>query len=137
MVLHANKKSVEALQCLQKAIEIDPNNYLARFKRGTVLASMGNHQVRRFFLFLCLLFDQKKKKKEALSELEALRDIAPKEPSIHFTLGKIYKKIDQKERALVSLNTAIDLDPKNSGIIQSVIDKLHQSSEADEELELK
>jgi anaphase-promoting complex subunit 3 len=44
-VLHSNKKSTEGLSMLDKAIQLDPKNSLAIFKRATVLASLDQHEV--------------------------------------------------------------------------------------------
>jgi len=38
--------------------------------------------------------------------------VAPKEASIHFLLGKIYKKLGQPEKAMTGYMMALDLDPR-------------------------
>jgi anaphase-promoting complex subunit 3 len=66
-----------------------------------------------------------------------LRELEPKEPPIYFLLGKIYKKLDQPEKAIQHLTTALDLDSKNANFIKNAIEKLHHPEEEDDqELEL-
>lgn len=37
---------------------------------------------------------------EALEELEALKEVAPREASVFFLMGKIYKKLDLPDQAM-------------------------------------
>lgn len=56
-VQHALKKSEMALQTLDKAISIDPNNPLCKFHRASILFANDKHRVGTIyliFLFLCL-----------------------------------------------------------------------------------
>jgi tetratricopeptide (TPR) repeat protein len=50
--------------------------------------------------------------KEALMELETLKDIAPDESMVHFMLGRLYKMIGDKTSAIRHLTIALNLDPK-------------------------
>jgi anaphase-promoting complex subunit 3 len=50
--------------------------------------------------------------KDALTELEALKDIAPDESMVHFMLGRLYKMIGDKTSAIRHLTIALNLDPK-------------------------
>lgn len=59
----------QALDYLSGAISIDARNPLARFKKAEVLISQGEYT-------------------DALSELTTLIEVAPKEGSVYFTLGK-------------------------------------------------
>ena len=43
---------------------------------------------------------------EALEQLEAVRDCAPREASVHFLLGKVCKKLGRVEEALGHFTTA-------------------------------
>ena len=60
---------MQALDYLSGAISIDARNPLARFKKAEVLISQGEYT-------------------DALSELTTLIEVAPKEGSVYFTLGK-------------------------------------------------
>ena len=69
MALHANQKTPQALEMLTNAINIDPKNPLARFQKAQVLLSTDQYEL-------------------ALTELKQLVEMAPKEGSIYFVLGK-------------------------------------------------
>jgi anaphase-promoting complex subunit 3 len=64
--------------------------------------------------------------------------MAPKEATIYYLLGKIYKRLKQPDKAMTYFTTALDLDSKSSNLnyIKSAIDKLHMPDAEDEEFEL-
>lgn len=72
---------------------------------------------------------------DALEELLQLRDIAPKEGSVHLMLGKVYKRLGMAQKALVCMSTALDLNPKDAQVIKAAIHKLDSADdeEVDEE----
>ena len=72
VVQHALKKSEIALQTLNKAIEMDPKNALCKFHRASIKFSMDDY-------------------KSALSELDELKQIVPKESLVYFLIGKVIK----------------------------------------------
>ena len=69
MALHANQKTTQALEMLSNAITIDPRNPLARFQKAQVLLAIDRNE-------------------QALAELKHLVEMAPKEGSVYFLLGK-------------------------------------------------
>jgi len=109
MILYDSKNFEEALTEFEKAVELDQNNILARFKRAT-----ANVALKRYL--------------KALEELEELKEIAGKEPLIYSVMGQIFRKLKQPEKAISCYTTALDLDSKNSTYIKSVIDKITSSS---------
>lgn len=72
VVQHALQKSDKALQTLNAAIKIAPKNPLCKFERASILHSSEKYG-------------------DALTELNDLKDIVPKESSIYFLLGKVLK----------------------------------------------
>ena len=72
MALHSNLKTTQALEMLSNAISIDRKNPLARFQKAQVLIALEQYE-------------------EALVELRTLVEVAPKEGSVYFVLGKVYK----------------------------------------------
>lgn len=70
VVLHALKKVDQSLEVLDEAIKMDPENVLCKFHRASFYCSAERHQ-------------------EALTELEALRILAPKESLVYFLIGKV------------------------------------------------
>ncbi|KAK9825199.1 hypothetical protein WJX81_006564 [Elliptochloris bilobata] len=116
MALAKVGKAGEALACLGEAIAADRANPLAKFERAGVLLGL-----ERFH--------------DALAELEALRDIAPREASVWFQMGRIYKRLDQPDQALAHFCTALDLKPSagDVNLIKAAIEKIRVSDESEEE----
>ena len=50
---------------------------------------------------------------EALKILMEIRDERPKEATVYILIGRIYKKLGDKLKALENFNCALDLDPKD------------------------
>ena len=79
-------------------------NPLCRFHRASVLFSAG-------------------RLKEALEELEELKDLVPKESLVYYLLGKVHNKLGNSHLALMHFSWATDLDPKGaSGHIKEAFD---------------
>ena len=150
MALHANQKTLQALEMLTTAISIDPRNPLARFQKAQVLLSTDQYE-------------------PALAELKQLVEMAPKEGSIFFVLGKVlgpppwaishqlradsltpldavratrprrvvpaqvYKKLGDQSKAMVHLTRALDLTPKDAQQIKAAILNLEKEDNAEEE----
>ena len=148
MALHANSKTMQALEMLSNAISIDARNPLARFQKAQVLLSIDQHE-------------------QALAELKTLVEMAPKEGSVYFVLGKVrsrrrrfphlptaahtspnltrpparsraqvYKKLGDQSKAMVHLTRALDLSPKDAQQIKAAILNLEKEDNAEEEEEL-
>jgi anaphase-promoting complex subunit 3 len=67
-----------------------------------------------------------------LQELIKVRDAAPREATVHFAMGKVYKRLGQTEQAMKCFLTAMDLDPKENQLIKSAMDKLDEADVEDE-----
>ena len=102
---------------LSSAIAIDPKNPLARFQKAQVLLSMDEYE-------------------PALAELTTLVEMAPKEGSVYFVLGRVYKKLGQSSKAMVNLTRALDLSPKDAQQIKAAILNLEREDNGEEEEEL-
>ena len=72
---------------------------------------------------------------EEASELRTLVEVAPKEGSVYFVLGKVYKKLGQPSQAMVNLTRALDLSPKDAQQIKAAILNLEREDNADEQEE--
>ena len=101
---------------LSNAISIDPRNPLARFQKAQVLLSNDEYEL-------------------ALSELKQLVEMAPKEGSVYFVLGKVYKKLGDQSQAMLHLTRALDLSPKDAQQIKAAILNLEREDNADEQEE--
>jgi anaphase-promoting complex subunit 3 len=71
----------------------------------------------------------------ALEELEALKEVAPREASVFFLMGRIYKKLDLPDQAMVNFSVALDLKPASSDVnlIKSAIEKLHVPDDSEDD----
>ena len=72
---------------------------------------------------------------EALDELEQLREVAPREASVYFLMGRIFKKLEMPNRAMLNFSLALDLKPSSADVnsIKAAIEKLHVPEEEEEE----
>jgi len=117
MTYFHNRQPREALDCFEIAEKMDPNNPLNKYQKATVLISLNQLE-------------------EALHVLEELNVKVPREAPVHVLMGKIYKKMGNKDKALAHYNMAMDLDPKEANMIKSLIDRLDRESDPGEENEL-
>ena len=116
MAQHALRRNGDALELLQRAIALDGRNQLAKYERAAVLLSEDRFQ-------------------DALEELESLKEVAPREASVFFLMGRIYKKLNLPEEAMVNFSTALDLKPASGDVnlIKSAIEKLHVPDDGEED----
>ena len=56
-----------------------------------------------------------------------LQNQVPKEAPIHVMIGKIYRRKGMVDKALQHFTKALDLDPKDTNMVKSLIDKIHQT----------
>lgn len=61
---------------------------------------------------------------DALVVLEKLSHLVPKEAPVFIMIGKIHKKLGRQDLALQAFNTALELDPKDTNMVKTLIDKL-------------
>ncbi|KAL3785176.1 hypothetical protein ACHAW5_011201 [Stephanodiscus triporus] len=113
MAQHQNGKTIEALETLSGAFRLDPRNPQAHYQRATIFMSLDRPE-------------------DALLELEKVRSAAPKESSVHFNMGKVYKRLGQPAKAMRCFLTALDLDPKDNNLIKAAMDRLDEPDVEDE-----
>ena len=65
----------------------------------------------------------------------ASQDVAPREASVLFHMGKIYKKLDLLDEAMACFAGALDLQPPSAdtNLIKSAVDKLRTPDDNEEE----
>ncbi|WJX80905.1 Cell division cycle protein 27 B, variant 2 [Trifolium repens] len=115
--LHALKRSEEALMVMEKAISADEKNPVPMYQKANILMSLEK-------------FD------EALEVLEELKEYAPRESSVYALMGRIYKRRNMHERAMLHYGIALDLKPSatDAAAIKAAIEKLHVPDEMDDNL---
>merc|ERR1712129_254385 len=69
----------------------------------------------------------------AIAEFKSLLQIIPNEWKIHFHLGEVYLLIANKDKALLSFNRAMALNPKDKNTIKHAIQNVYaENGGADE-----
>ncbi|GMI92728.1 HOBBIT [Hibiscus trionum] len=115
--LHALKKSEDAIKIMDRAILADKKNPLPMYQKANILMSLEK-------------FD------DALEVLEELKEYAPRESSVYALMGKIYKRRNMHEKAMLHFGIALDLKPSATDVatIKAAIEKLHVPDELDDNL---
>ena len=60
--------------------------------------------------------------------LEELQHKAPKEASVHFMMGKLFKRLGNAARAMQHFSLALELHPKNSKAIKDAMETMEMPS---------
>ena len=108
MVLHEQgtpAKIDEAYAVLSKGCAVDSSNANIHFEKANVLVTKEEYE-------------------EALSELEIVRDLAPREPPVYILLGQVCMKLMRNTEAVFYFNIACDLDPKEAGAIKKFMEDI-------------
>ena len=100
-----NKDIKNALNNLIIAQNLDQKNPMIQYQVANIYMNQGKHE-------------------EALKILKDLEENMPKEAPIYISIGKIYKNKKEYKKALDYFNKAIDLDPKDSNLAKTLIERL-------------
>ena len=116
MALAAQKKYPEALEVLNRASNIDPANPQAMYQRAMVHVAQRDHLA-------------------ALAELQAVREVAPREPGVLVALGKALRQVGRMEDAVAAWNAALSLTKtdKDALVIRNLLTTA-ATSDGDESL---
>ena len=93
VMLEKQKNLKAALVKYSEACQLSEKGTLWRFKKAKALVTLNQPE-------------------RALMELRLLKDIAPDEANVYFSLGNVYKKLRQKGEAIRHYTMALNLDPK-------------------------
>ncbi|XP_054818755.1 cell division cycle protein 27 homolog B [Prosopis cineraria] len=115
--LHALKRSEEALKIMERAILADKKNPVPMYQKANILMGLEK-------------FD------EALEVLEELKEYAPRESSVYALMGKIYKRRNMHQKAMLHYGMALDLKPSatDAAAIKAAIEKLHVPDDIEDSL---
>jgi anaphase-promoting complex subunit 3 len=113
MVLHSSGIFGEALECLNASERLNPANALTKFQKANVFFNLKEYA-------------------RALNVCQEVLRIAPREASVHFLMGKTYKKLGELGKAAKHFAITQDLDPKESSTVKSAMDKLHSGNNEEE-----
>ncbi|XP_061993975.1 cell division cycle protein 27 homolog B isoform X1 [Rosa rugosa] len=115
--LHALQRSDEALAIMEKAIRADEKNPVPMYQKANILMSLEK-------------FD------EALAVLEQLNEYSPRESSVHALMGRIYKRRNMHDKAMLHFGIALDLKPSTTDVtaIKAAIERLLVPDEIEDNL---
>ena len=82
---------------IEKAIFADKKNPLPMYQKANILVSLER-------------FD------EALENLEELKEYAPRESSVYALMGRIYKRRNMHDKAMLHFGLALDLKPSAADV---------------------
>lgn len=105
------------MKYFEKSEKEDPKNGLNKFQKANTLVKLDRYEA-------------------AIKELEALQSLMPKEPPIPMLLGKIYKKLGQKDKAHLYFSQALDLESKDAQKIKGFIESLHNEVGEGDDMDL-
>jgi anaphase-promoting complex subunit 3 len=83
---------MEALEMIDRAMEVDPKNVLPIYQKAQIMVSLERYDL-------------------ALEELHQLEGLVPKESTIFALMGKIYKHLNMDHKAMYYFGIALDLKP--------------------------
>ncbi|XP_011048324.1 PREDICTED: cell division cycle protein 27 homolog B isoform X2 [Populus euphratica] len=115
--LHALKRNEEALEMMERAILADKKNPLPMYQKANILVSLESFG-------------------EALEVLKELKEYAPRESSVYALMGRIYKRRNIHDEAMLHFGLALDLKPSATDVatIKAAIEKLHVPDELEDSL---
>lgn len=82
---------------MEKAIRADEKNPVPMYQKANILMSLEK-------------FD------EALAVLEQLNEYSPRESSVHALMGRIYKRRNMHDKAMLHFGIALDLKPSTTDV---------------------
>ncbi|CAF3553961.1 unnamed protein product [Adineta steineri] len=108
---HKCNQSEGALTLLNDALKIDSKNALCKFHKAGLLLHLERYH-------------------EALTELEELRQIAPKESLVYYLLSKVHRHLKNFHYSYMYMSWSMDLDPKGANNqLKENADKLYSKDE--------
>ncbi|GAA5822615.1 hypothetical protein JCM11251_004317 [Rhodosporidiobolus azoricus] len=112
-VLEKLQRYREALEMYERAVQLQPESPLARFKRVRMMLTLRQYQL-------------------AESDLLTLKHLAPSEPNVHYLLGRLYKQLGPSRRAemLQAFARAQDLEPRMASVIREQIERAPEQGNA-------
>ncbi|KAF2398216.1 TPR-like protein [Trichodelitschia bisporula] len=102
-----------ALDFYTRACDVDPRSPKPRFMKARCLMRVGRYI-------------------EARKEFDVLRELAPDEAMVHYSYGRLAKKLGDKKTAVRSFSIALNLDPKASAHIKDALETLDDEDSEDE-----
>ncbi|KAF9246486.1 hypothetical protein BU15DRAFT_85246 [Melanogaster broomeanus] len=116
MTVERRGDKAAAYSLFDQAVRLAPDNALVRYRRAKMLISM-----RRY--------------KEAIEDLQKLRDTSPEESNVVFQLAKVYRLVGDDVNSAHWLAIARDISPKSVNKLKKLIDTVKDEEVGDEEMD--
>ncbi|PFH61028.1 hypothetical protein XA68_18393 [Ophiocordyceps unilateralis] len=113
--LEKQKQMVQALSAYTRAADLAPRAAQTRYKKARALLTVGQMEA-------------------AQRELMVLKDLAPEEATVHFLLGTLYKKTNEKQLSVRHFTIALSLDPKAAPKIKEAIESFEDDVPMDDSM---
>ncbi|WP_295591548.1 tetratricopeptide repeat protein [uncultured Methanobrevibacter sp.] len=108
------KKYVNALKYVDKALELDSNNVKALLLRGDILSKQHDPNSRIYYEKVLKLDSNNKKAQIAINELEQVEDMSnPEKPAFWVASAHIETQKGNYLKAIDLINKAIEINPNN------------------------
>ncbi|KAH0830598.1 hypothetical protein J3R83DRAFT_2053 [Lanmaoa asiatica] len=107
---------VAAYSLFDQAVRLAPDNALVRYRRAKMLISM-------------------KRYKEAIEDLQKLRDSSPEESNVVFQLAKVYRLVGDEAKSAQWLAIARDISPKGVNKLKKLIDTVKDDEAGEDHMD--
>ena len=156
-IRQTDNRFADAVSCFTKALQFQPHSVKAENNLGLAYEGLNRpedaaaayrqaiawqenqpHPSEQPFLNLGILLTDQNKLDEALGMLKRAEMLAPKDPKIHASLGKLYVRQSAYAAAQTEFEQAVAGDPNNAGLhfqLGQVYRHLNLPQRANEELE--
>ncbi len=134
-IKYTENRFAEALDCFQKALQLEPRSVKAENNRGLTLEGLNRtdeaiaayrhamawqegsaHPSEQPMLNLAIVLTDRQQLQEALTLTLAADRISPRDPKISEQLGRIYFRMGEWKKAEDALSRASSLAPENAAI---------------------
>eukprot|EP00986_Skeletonema_menzelii_P003439 scaffold1049_cov152-Skeletonema_menzelii.AAC.10 len=128
----SNEDFEKAISCYRDAIRVDNRHYNAWYGLGAIYFRQEKFDLAEYHFQRALEINSQSSVLHCHLGMaqhqngKTVRAAAPKEASVHFNMGKVYKRMGKPEKALRCFLTALDLDPKDNNLIKAAMDRLDE-----------
>ncbi|KIJ69356.1 hypothetical protein HYDPIDRAFT_36424 [Hydnomerulius pinastri MD-312] len=116
MTVERRGDKVAAHSLFDQAVRLAPDNALVRYRRAKMLISM-------------------KRYKEAIEDLQKLRDSSPEESNVVFQFAKVYRLMGDEVKSAHWLAIARDISPKSVNKLKKLIDTVKDEEIGDDPMD--
>jgi len=136
----------EAIDSLNKAIELEPGNLEFHYYLGLTYSAMGRYEealevfekivekepvsFRKAYFEIAAVYARQKHYQKAIDTLTLVEGIDPKDPRIYLEKGYAFQRLKQYDLAIESFNKAKDLEPAMLQLAYYNIGAAHFEAEA-------